>query len=133
VHRPWSVVLACNGNSIEFFCITQYKCCPKNTISLIFYLYFFGFIYKLFSTSFFTTSSTTLWCPSSSSAYTIASSIRLANFLMLIKSHRISFIIIWNIIGEFIKPKNITVGSKNFSSVMNIAFHSSFFFIHTLL
>ena len=43
MHRPWSVVLACNGNSIEFSCITQYKCCPKNTIILIFYLFFFWF------------------------------------------------------------------------------------------
>src|SRR6266403_5618206 len=34
------------------------------------------------------------------------------------------FIIIWNVAGEFVSPKNITVGSNSPSGVRNAAFHS---------
>src|SRR6266404_6107500 len=35
------------------------------------------------------------------------------------------FIIIWKVVGEFVSPKNITVGSNKPSGVRNAAFHSS--------
>src|SRR6266446_7547584 len=34
------------------------------------------------------------------------------------------FIIIWKVAGEFVKPKNMTVGSNNPSGVRKAAFHS---------
>ena len=50
---------------------------------------------------------------------------------VLIKSYKISFIIIWNVAGELVSPKNITVGSNDSSGVVNTAFYlSSFLFIH---
>src|SRR5258708_24344676 len=41
------------------------------------------------------------------------------------KSWRISFIIIWNIMGELHSLKNMTVGSNSPWLVQNAAFHSS--------
>src|SRR6266481_6490667 len=35
------------------------------------------------------------------------------------------FIIIWNVAGEFVRPKNMTVGSNSPSGVRKVAFHSS--------
>ncbi len=35
------------------------------------------------------------------------------------------FIIIWKVAGEFVRPKNITVGSNSPSGVRNAAFHLS--------
>src|SRR6266567_3036050 len=35
------------------------------------------------------------------------------------------FIIIWNVAGEFVRPKNITVGLNSPSGVRNTPFHSS--------
>jgi len=35
------------------------------------------------------------------------------------------FIIVWKVAGELVRPKNITVGSKSPSFVMNAAFHLS--------
>src|SRR5229473_7264356 len=43
------------------------------------------------------------------------------------------FIIIWKVAGEFVRPKNMTVGSKSPSGVRNAAFHSSPVFIQILL
>src|SRR5260370_16922208 len=43
------------------------------------------------------------------------------------------FIIIWNVAGEFVRPKNMTIGSKSPSGVRNAAFHSSPVFMHMLL
>src|SRR6266404_5212634 len=37
---------------------------------------------------------------------------------------KIVFIIIWKVVGEFVKPKNMTVGSNNPSGVRKAAFHS---------
>src|SRR6266576_6094924 len=38
---------------------------------------------------------------------------------------KIVFIIIWNVAGELVNPKNMTVGSNNPSGVRNAPFHSS--------
>src|SRR5258708_19581300 len=43
------------------------------------------------------------------------------------------FIIIWKVAGEFVRPKNIIVGSKSPSGVRNAAFHSSPGFMRMLL
>src|SRR6266478_1516482 len=43
------------------------------------------------------------------------------------------FIIIWKVAGEFVSPKNITVGSNSPSGVRNVAFHSSPSLIRMLL
>ena len=104
----------------------------KNPTSLTFHLYFSGFTYKSFSTNLFTISSTSLYS-SFSSVPTIMLSMKLTTFSVLIKSQRISFIIICNITKEFISLKNITVGSNNPSRVVNTAFHSSSSFIYILL
>ena len=98
---------------------------PLNNIS--------GFIYRLFSTSLLTTSFTNSSYPSSPSILIITSSIKLATFSMLIKSHRILFIMVWNIAGEFVSLKNIMIGSNDLSGVVNTAFHSSPSFILMLL
>ncbi len=43
------------------------------------------------------------------------------------------FIIIWNVAGEFVSPKNITVGSNSPLGVRKAAFHSSPSLIRMLL
>ena len=106
---------------------------PKNPTSLTFHLHFSSFTYRLFSTNLFTTSSISLSCSFSSSTPTIILSMKLATSPVLIKFHRILFIIIQNIAGELVSLKNITVDSNNPSRVMNTTFHLSPFFIHTLL
>jgi len=45
----------------------------------------------------------------------------------------IVFIIIWNVAGELVRPKNITVGSNSPSGVRKAAFHSSLGLIRMLL
>ena len=40
---------------------------------------------------------------------------------------------VWNVAGEFVNLKNITVGSKDPSGIVNAAFHSSPSLIHMLL
>jgi hypothetical protein len=50
-----------------------------------------------------------------------------------ISSLKISFIMVWNIAGELVNPKNITRGSKSPRFVQNAAFHSSPSFIRILL
>jgi len=106
---------------------------PRNPTSLTFYLHFSSFIYKLFSINLFITSSTILLCSFSFFVPTIMLFMKLATSLMLIKSQRILFIIVWNVTREFLSPKNITVGSNDSSGVMNIAFHLSSSFICILL
>jgi hypothetical protein len=44
-----------------------------------------------------------------------------------------SFIIIWKVAGEWVRPKYITSGSKSPRLVQNAAFHSSPSWIWTLL
>ena len=58
---------------------------------------------------------------------------KLTTFLVLIKFHRILFIIIWNITRELVSLKNITISSNNSSKAVNTIFYSFFFFIHILL
>ena len=86
---------------------------PRNPIFLTFYLHFSSFAYRLFSTDLFTASFATSLYPSSFSILTIISSMKLVTSLVLIKSYRISFIIIWNIVRELVSPKNITIGSND--------------------
>jgi len=45
----------------------------------------------------------------------------------------IVFIIIWNVAGELVRPKNMTIGSNNPSGVRKAAFHSSPGLIQMLL
>ena len=106
---------------------------PRNPTSLIFYLHFSGFTYKLFSSNLFTTSATILSCHSSSCVPTITSSIKAATFPIFIKSLSNLFIMVQNMAGEFINPKNITMGSKDPSEIVKAAFHSSPSLILTLL
>ena len=103
----------------------------KNSTSLIFHLHFSSFIYKLFSTNLFTFSIILSYTSSSISIITL--SIKLATFLVLIKFYRILFIIVWNIAGKSVSPKNITVDLKDLSRVINTIFYLSSFFIPTLL
>ena len=106
---------------------------PRNPTFLTFHLHFSGFPYKSFSTNLLTTSSINSLCLSSPSVPIVTSSMKLTTLPVLMRSHKISFIIVWNIVGEFINPKNITVGLNDLSSVVNTTFHLSPFFIHTLL
>src|SRR6266404_8423030 len=46
---------------------------------------------------------------------------------------KIVFIIIWKVAGEFVSPKNMTVGSNSPSGVRKAAFHSSPFLMRMLL
>src|SRR6266700_6482620 len=46
---------------------------------------------------------------------------------------KIVFIIIWNVAGELVNPKNMTVGSNSPSGVRNAPFHSSPSLMCTLL
>jgi len=50
-----------------------------------------------------------------------------------ISSSNIAFIMAWNIAGELVMPKNVTIGSYSPSLVMKAAFHLSPFLIHILL
>ena len=60
-------------------------------------------------------------------------SINTTTFSLFIKSLKISFIIAWNIAGEFIILKNITVSLKKPMYVINTSFHSLPFLILILL
>ena len=106
---------------------------PKNLTFLTFYLHFSSFMYKSFSVNLFTTSFTSSSCPSSISVPIITLSIKLTTFPVLMRSHKISFIMVWNIARELTSPKNITIGLNNPSGVVNTIFHLFSSFIHTLL
>ena len=97
---------------------------PKNSTSLTFHLHFSGFTYKLFSASLLTTFSTNLLCPSYISVLMITLFIKLATLLVLMKSYRILFIIVWNIVSELVSPKNIIISLNDSSSIVNAVFHS---------
>ena len=105
----------------------------KNPTFFIFHLHFSGFTYRSFSANLFTTSSTISSYLSYVSVSIIILLIKLATFLVLMRSHRISFIIVWKVTSEFVNLKNITVGSNNLSGVVNTLFYLSSSFIHTLL
>src|SRR6267142_2180489 len=65
-------------------------------------------------------------CIAISSMYTVS-------HCSAISGAKTKFIIVWNVAGEFVRPKNITVGSNKPSFVMKAAFHSSPFLMRTLL
>ena len=119
--------------SSSIFILSGLITTSKNPTFLTFYLHFSSFIYKLSSANIFTTFSTISSWPSFFSILTIMLLIKLATSLVLIKSYRISFIIVWNVTGEFVSSKNITVGLNDSFRVINAVFHSSLSFIHTLL
>ena len=50
-----------------------------------------------------------------------------------ISGENMEFIMVWKVAGEFMRPKNITVGSNRPSLVIKAAFHSSPFLIQMLL
>ena len=105
----------------------------RNPTFYTFYIHFSSLIYKLFSSSLLNTSSTILLYFSSVSISTNISSTKATTFPSLIISLRILFIIIWNIAGEFVIPKNMAIGSKNLIQVVNAPFHLFFSLILTLL
>ena len=105
---------------------------PKNPISFIFHTHFSGFTYKSFSASLFTTSSTNSLC-SFYSTLIITLSIKRATFPVLMRFHKILFIMVWKIAGKFVSSKIITIGLNDPSGVVNAAFYLSPFFICTLL
>ena len=105
----------------------------KKTTSLIFHLHFSSFTYKLFSSI----SSIFLLLVHYGfffiSIPIITSSMKLYIFSVLIKSLSNSFIMVWNVASEFVKLKNITIGSNNPSGVVKSAFYLSSSFILILL
>ena len=105
----------------------------KNPTSFTFYLYFSGFMYKLFSSNLLITSTTILSCSFSVSVPTMISSMKAATFLVLIRSLSNSFIIVWNVAGKLVRPKNMTRGLNDLSGIVNTALHLSLSFILTLL
>ena len=117
-HTSWSqrLLYSVYLNNTQITCLDLWKPTNRSWItrcelclmtSLIFYLYFSSFTYRLFSTNIFTTSSITSSYPSSSSILTIILSMKLATSLVLIKSYRISFIIVWNIAGELVSSNKL--------------------------
>ena len=56
-----------------------------------------------------------------------------ATFPLAIRSLSRWFIMDWKVAGEFVKPKNMTVGSNSPRFVLKAAFHSSPSLIRTLL
>ena len=70
---------------------------------------------------------------SSSSVAIMTLSIYTLSHPCAISSWKISSIMVWKVAGEFVRPKNITVGSNSPSEVLKAAFHSSPSSILTLL
>ena len=105
----------------------------KKSISLTFYLHFSKFIYKLFSFILLNISFTNSSWFFSLSVSTITLLIKLFIFSVLIKFLSSLFTIVWNMAGEFVKLKNITIGPNNSSSIVKTTFYLSFSFILILL
>jgi hypothetical protein len=61
------------------------------------------------------------------------SSIYTVMVLHAISSRNIMFIMVWKVVGEFVRLKNMTVGSYRPSGVVNVAFQQSSGFIFTVL
>ena len=121
------------SSSILFF--SSFITTLKNLTFLTFHLYFSSFIYRLFLLLFLLP---LLLLHHISISFLVLFLLqyhqkKLTTSPVLIKSHMISFIIVWNIAGEFVSLKTITVSSNNLSSVINTAFYLSSFFIYTLL
>ena len=100
--------------------------------SFTFHLHFSSFTYRSFSTNHFTTSSTISSYLFSISVFIIILSIKLATFLVLIRSRKSLFIMVQNVASELVSSKNITIGSNNPSDVVNATFHSSPSFMYIL-
>ena len=105
----------------------------RNLTFLIFHLHFSSFTYKLIFANLLITFFTNSLCHSSISVLIITSLMKFATLPVLMRSCRISFIMVWNITSELVSPKNITVSLKNLFGIVNAAFYSSPFFICILL
>ena len=105
----------------------------RKPTSFTFHLHFSGFIYKSFSFNLFIISATISLYPFSISVSTIILSMKAATLPILIKSLSNSFIIAQKVTGEFVSPKNMTVGSNDPLGIVKAIFHLSPSFIHTLL
>ena len=70
---------------------------------------------------------------SSSSVAIMTSSIYTLSHPCAISSWKMSSIMVWKVTDEFMRPKNMTVGSNNSSEVLKAAFHSSSSLIQMLL
>ena len=57
----------------------------------------------------------------------------LSSFPTMMRSLKISFIMVWNVAGLLVSSKNMTGGLKRSWFVWKVTFHSSPSFIHTLL
>ena len=108
VYENWSTSYR-DTSWIKFMISASFITTSKNSTFLIFYLYFFSL-----------------------SVSTMMSSIKFIT-LVLIKTHKISFIIIWNIVREFVSLKNIIVCLNNFFDIVNTVFYLSPSFIYILL
>jgi len=96
---------------------------PRNSISFTFYWYFSGLTNKLFSSSLFNTSSTSLLCFSSVSVVTIILSMNVAVSPWLIISQNRLFIIVWKVAREFVSLKYMTVSSYVLMCIVNAIFY----------
>ena len=103
---------------------------PKYPTFITFHLYSSGFIYRLFSTNLFTTSSTTLlYSFSCSRSYIINEACYFYIIGQVLQDHIDHCLkCYWRI-----SLKNITMGSNNPCRIINTIFHLLLFFIHTLL
>ena len=105
----------------------------RNPTFHTFYIHFSSLTYKSFSSSLLSTSSMISLYLSSVSVLTNTLSTKATTFPLLIMFLKISFIIAWNIAGEFIIPKNMIIGLKDPIWIMNALFYSFFSLILTLL
>ena len=101
----------------------------KKSISLTFHLHYSSFTYKLFFSSLFNIFSISLSYPYLLFVSTIILLIKLPTFSMLIKFFSNLFTIAWNMAGEFVSLKNMTVNSNNLFDVVKTAFYLFLFFI----
>ena len=106
---------------------------PRQSTCSFANLHFSGFRKRQFSFSIWRTRLTSSQCSSMVKVYIRISAIYTCTFPSTITSRKIAFIIVWNVAGEFVSPKNITVGLKRPSLVMKVAFSSSPSFILMLL
>ena len=89
-------------------------------------------MYKSFSASLFITSFITLSYSFSSLILIVMLFIKLATLPVLIKSYMILFIIIWNVVGELIMLRSITVGLNDSYEVVNTTFCSLYYKLKSL-
>ena len=73
------------------------------------------------------------WCSSRVQVWITVSSIYMETFPVLMRSQKMWSIINWNVTGEFVNPKNMTIGSNSPQFVQNAAFRLSPTLIQMLL